>query len=221
MTESTLRVSDDPSGAVAELLAEQAGRGGSIVLTGGGSVRGAYTRAAELEPDWSRVSLWWSDERCVPPEDERSNFRLAREALLDRLARGPEVLRFRGELQPADAAGEYDHALKGIDLDVLILGLGPDAHVASLFPASPQLDVRDRLVTSGPAKLDPLVDRVTMTLPALLSGRRLVFLVTGADKADAVDRAFRRPIADEAPGSLLRAGDVPIEVYLDPRAAGH
>jgi 6-phosphogluconolactonase len=220
MTEPAFHVSDDPSRAVAELLAEHARRGGSIVLTGGGSVGNAYARAAELEPDWHRVSVWWGDERCVPPEDERSNFRLARETLLDRLRRQPDVHRIRGELQPADAAGEYDKHLQGVGLDLLLLGLGPDAHVASLFPGTPQLAVRDRLVTSGPAKLEPLVDRVTMTLPALLSAQRVVFLVTGADKADAVHRALRKPVSEDAPGSLLRPGAAPIDVYLDVAAAG-
>src|SRR3954464_8100191 len=74
---------------VAERLAEQARAGGSIVLPGGSTPRRAYETAAELEPDWSRVELWWGDERCVPPDDERSNYRLAKRALLDRLRRPP------------------------------------------------------------------------------------------------------------------------------------
>jgi 6-phosphogluconolactonase len=219
MTEAALHVSEDPCAPVAALLADQARRRGAIVLTGGNSVGEAYARAAALEPDWSRASVWWGDERCVPPDDERSNFRLAREKLLDALAEQPDVHRIRGELQPADAAGEYDRKLDGVELELLLLGLGPDAHVASLFPGSPQLDERERRVTSGPAGLEPFVDRVTLTLPALLSARRIVLLVTGDDKAEAVRRAFRDPIADEAPASLLRTGDVPIDVFLDPAAA--
>ena len=128
--------------------------------------------------------------------------------------------RIRGELQPADAAGEYEKALDGVGLNFLLLGLGPDAHIASLFPGSPQLAERERLVTSGPAGLEPYVDRVTLTLPALLSALRIVFLVTGADKADAVRRAFRDEIGEDAPASLLRRGDVPIDVYLDAAASG-
>jgi len=130
------------------------------------------------------------------------------------------VHRIRGELQPADAAGSYEKELEGVTLDLLLLGLGPDAHIASLFPGSPQLDERGRLVTSGPAGLEPHVDRVTLTLPALLSAERIVFLVTGADKADAVQRGFRDPISEDAPASLLRTGAAPISVYLDRAAAG-
>lgn len=215
-----LHILEDPAAAVGELLAEQARAGGSIVLTGGSTPGNAYRRAAELQPDWSRVTLWWGDERCVPPDDERSNYLLAKRKLLDHLADEPDVHRIRGELQPADAAGAYEKAIDGAELDFLLLGLGPDAHIASLFPGSPQLEEHERLVTSGPAGLEPFVDRVTLTLPALLSAKRIVFLVTGADKADAVRRGFREPVTPDAPASLLREGSVPIDVYLDAAASG-
>jgi len=205
--------------AVAQRLAAAAAEGGNVVLTGGTTPAHAYERAAALAPDWSRVEVWWGDERCVPPEDERSNYVLAKRTLLDRLEREPAVHRIRGELQPADAAGEYEHHLDGVQLDLLLLGLGPDGHVASLFAGSPQLEERERLVTSGPAGLEPFVDRVTLTLPALLSAQRIVFLVTGADKAGAVARAFRGPITDEVPASLLRTGSAPVDIYLDAAAA--
>ena len=78
-----LHVVDDPAAPIAELLADQARRGGSIVLTGGSSPAPAYERAAALEPDWSKVTLWWGDDRSVPPEHELSNYRLAKETLLD------------------------------------------------------------------------------------------------------------------------------------------
>jgi 6-phosphogluconolactonase len=220
MADVTLHVSDEPAAAVAKLLAEQARRGGAIVLTGGRSPGDAYAQAAELEPDWSRASVWWGDERGVPPDDERSNYRLAKETLLDRLRAQPDVHRIRGELQPADAAGEYERHLEGVELDLLLLGLGPDGHVASLFPDSAQLRCEDRLVTSGSAGLEPFVDRITMTLPALLAARRIVFLVAGADKADAVARAFGGPVTDDVPASLLRRGAAPIAVHLDAPAAG-
>jgi 6-phosphogluconolactonase len=220
VTEPTLHVEDDPALRVGELLAAAARGAETIVLTGGTSVGEAYEHAAALEPDWSEASVWWGDERCVPPDDERSNYLLAKRALLDRLDGEPDVHRIRGELQPADAAGEYEQALDGVGLDLLLLGLGPDAHIASLFPGSPQLEERERLVTSGPACLEPFVDRVTMTLPALLSAHRIVFLVTGADKAHAVHRAFRDEVDERAPASLLRRGGAPIDVYLDSAASG-
>jgi 6-phosphogluconolactonase len=214
-----LHVSADPAGAFARLIADRAAEGGSIVLTGGSAAK-AYTRAAALEPDWGRVDLWWGDERCVPPDDERSNFRAAQETLFDHLEDPPrEVHRIRGELQPADAAGELDRALEGVQLDLLLLGFGPDGHVASLFPHSPQLRVEDRRATSGPAGLDPWVDRVTMTMPTLRSSRTIAFLVTGEDKAEAVSRAFQGAITEDIPATLLRLGSAPIHVYLDDAAA--
>jgi 6-phosphogluconolactonase len=155
----------------------------------------------------------------VPPDDERSNYLLAKRTLLDRLERQPDVHRIQSELQPADAAGAYEKEIEGVTLDFLLLGLGPDAHIASLFPGSPQLAERKRLVTSGPPGLEPFVDRVTLTLPTLLSAERIVFLVTGADKADAVQRGFRDPISEDAPASLLRTGVPPIDVYLDAAAS--
>ncbi len=220
MREPALHVLDDPAAAVGGLLAEAAAARETIVLTGGSTPGQAYEHAATLEPDWSGVSLWWGDERCVPPDDERSNFALARRTLLDRLAEKPDVHRIRGELRPADAAGAYERELEGVELDLLLLGLGPDGHVASLFPGSPQLEERRRLVTSGPAGLEPWVDRVTLTLPALLAAKRIVFLVAGESKSAAVARAFRGPITDAVPASLLRGGAAPIDVYLDAAAAG-
>jgi 6-phosphogluconolactonase len=219
MSEPRVRVVDDPARELGALLADQAARPGSIVLTGGGSVGAAYEYAASIEPNWRRVRLWWGDERCVPPGDERSNFGLAARTLLDRLARLPETHRIRGELAPAEAARIYDDELAGVELDLVLLGLGPDGHIASLFPGSPQLDERGARVTSGPAKLEPFVDRVTMTLPTLLAARRIVFLVTGASKAPAFARAFAGPVTGEVPASLLREGEAPIEVICDRAAA--
>jgi 6-phosphogluconolactonase len=220
MSEPQFHVAADPAADVAELLAAEAGRGGTIVLTGGSSPGRAYELAAALEPDWKRATVFWGDERCVHPGDERSNYGLARRTLLDRLFSLPAVHRIRGELPPVEAAARYEEELEGIALDLLLLGLGPDAHVASLFPGSPQLAERERLAVSGPAGLEPFVDRVTMTLPALLSARRTVVLTPGAAKADAVERAFREPIDEAAPASLLRTGDGPLEIYLDAAAAG-
>jgi 6-phosphogluconolactonase len=215
-----LHVLDDPAAAVAELIADRVREGGSIVLTGGSTPGRAYELAGSAAPNWRRVSLWWGDERCVPTSDERSNYGLARRMLLDRIAHLPEIHRIRGELPPAEAAAEYDAALAGVTLDLLLLGLGPDAHMASLFPGSPQLEERAALATHGPAGVEPFVERVTLTLPALLSARRIVFLVTGAAKAEAVERAFFAEIDEGAPASLLRTGETSIEVYLDAAAAG-
>ena len=190
------------------------------MLTGGSTPRRAYELAAALEPDWGGVSLWWGDERCVPPDNELSNYRLAAESLLDRIeARPAEVHRIRGELPPAQAADALDSELAGVELDLLLLGLGPDGHVASLFPGSPQLLVEDRRATSGPAGLEPWVDRVTMTLPTIRAARQIVFLVAGAEKADAVARAFAGPATDEIPASLVRLAPTRVQAFLDGAAS--
>jgi 6-phosphogluconolactonase len=215
-----LHISDDPAAAVAELLAEQATVGGSIVLTGGSTPAKAYELAAFRQPNWRRVELWWGDERCVAASDPRSNYQLARKALLDRLAGTPKVMhRIRGEADPAEAAAELNEALAGAQLDLLLLGLGTDAHMASLFPGSPQLEVTDRRATHGPAGLEPFVERVTFTLPTIQAAKRIVFLVTGAEKAEPVARAFGGEIDAAAPASLARLAPVPVEVFLDPAAA--
>ena len=126
---------EEVAAVVAAELGAAARAGQAIALTGGTTPGLAYELAAEQEPDWSRASVWWGDERCVPPEDERSNYLLARERLLDRLSGQPgAVHRIRGELGAEAAAREYDEALDGVTLDLVLLGLGPDGHAASLFP---------------------------------------------------------------------------------------
>ena len=154
----------------------------------------------------------------MPPDDERSNYRLAKETLLDHLEAPPrEVHRIRGEAPPAEAAAELDAALANTTLDFLLLGLGPDGHMASLFPGSPQLDVTDRRATDGPAGLEPWVHRVTLTVPSIQSASRVVFLVTGAAKAEAVARAFGGDISRDVPASLARLAPT-VEVFLDAAA---
>lgn len=211
----------EAAGLLAERLAERARRGGSIVLTGGSTPRIAYEKATGLEPDWSRVELWWGDERCVPPDDERSNFRTAKEALLDRLAQQPAAVhRMRGELGRDSGAREYELELADAGtFDLVLLGLGPDGHVASLFPNLPTLDVTARDVVGSEAGHEPFVDRISLTLPRLCATRDLLFLVTGEDKADAVARAFVDGPSHATPGSLARAADGTTRAFLDRAAA--
>jgi 6-phosphogluconolactonase len=211
-----IRVTDDPAQAAAELLASA---GGHVAITGGSTPRLAYERAAELRDDWSGVDFWFTDERCVPPDHEHSNFGMAERALLSR-ADGATVHRMRGELGHQDGATAYENELGefGPDaLDLILLGVGPDAHICSLFPGDDALGERERLVvgveTPGMA---PLVSRITLTLPVVNASRQIVFLVTGEDKAEAAARVFAGRPDPRAPGSLVE-GDV--IALLDPAAA--
>jgi 6-phosphogluconolactonase len=218
-----LVVVDDPervASIVADELDEAARAGRAIALTGGRSPGRAYEIAAEREPDWSKASLWWGDERCVPPDDDRSNYKLARENLLDRLDAPPaEVRRIRGELGAEAAAGEYDEILRDVRLGLVLLGMGPDGHAASLFPNAPTLDERERRAVPAEAKLEPFVDRVTMTVPVLSSAPEVIFIVTGAEKAEAAERAFARPPDAAIPASLIRSGTGTTRVVADRAAA--
>lgn len=204
MSAVDIRVVDDPAEQAARLLAEAAGAGGHIGLSGGSGPRPAYERSSILCPDWSQVQLWWIDERVVPPADGLSNYRLVRESLLDGLARPPEVHRVQTELGPDGAADEYDHALESVALDLAVMGIGPDGHTASLFPGAPTLEVTDRRAIAAEAGMEPFVPRVTMTRPQLASSRTMLYLVTGESKADAVQRAFAGEPSPETPASLVR-----------------
>ena len=206
-----------PEEVVAEKLAAAARAGGNIVLTGGTSVAHAYERAAALEADWSKVDVWFTDERCVPPHDDRSNYRLVHDALR---VEGVRLHRMRGELGRDDAATLYEQELGSIErFDFVLLGLGPDGHVASLFPLQPTLDVTERKAIGAEAHLEPFVDRVTLTLPMLRAAREVVFLVTGETKADAAARAFDGEPSRETPGSLVRAIRGTTTAVLDAAAA--
>jgi 6-phosphogluconolactonase len=205
---------------VAEKLVVAARGQQAIALTGGESPGRAYELAAEREPDWGGTALWWGDERCVPPDDERSNYRLAREQLLDKVAVQPtDVHRIKGELGAEAAAREYDEELQGVTLGFVLLGLGPDGHAASLYPNQPTLDERSRRAIAADAKLEPFVDRVTMTLPVLCAAPEVLFLVSGEEKAEAVERAFGQPPGPATPASLIRSAEGRTRVVADIGAA--
>jgi 6-phosphogluconolactonase len=225
--EPEIRVSDDPAAAAAERLAGAAAAGGHVALSGGSTPRAAYERAAALAGNWSRATFWFGDERCVPPEHEHSNFRMAKDALLDRLAGPvPDVRRIEAERGAREAAQLYERALREAfaggepELDLVLLGLGPDAHTASLFPRDAALGETKRAVVGvDPPGMAPLVPRVTMTLPVFAAAREVVFLVSGADKAEAVRRAFGGAADPDAPASLVRPERGSLTVLLDPPAA--
>jgi 6-phosphogluconolactonase len=206
--------------AAAELLAETARTGGHIALSGGKTPEHAYRTAARLQRDWSEAEVWWGDERCVPPEDDRSNYLLAKRALLDNLEAPPaNVHRIRGELDPQEAAAEYDAALQGVRLALNLLGIGPDGHTASLFPCTPGLGEEERLAIAAEPGLDPKVDRVTMTPPMLRNADLVLFLVAGEDKAEAAARAFAGPESRATPAGLIRSAGGQTVAILDRAAA--
>jgi 6-phosphogluconolactonase len=204
---------------VAERLARAAREGGHIALTGGTTPEQAYVQAAKREPDWSKTEIWWSDERCVPPDDDLSNYALAKRTLLDRLEPEPRVVhRIKGELGKERAAADYELELGDTVFDLELLGVGKDGHVASLFPNAPTLQRSERVLPAEPG-LEPFVDRVTLSIPALNSAREIVFALSGAEKADAARRAFGSTPGPETPASLVRAQDGRTTAILDRAAA--
>jgi 6-phosphogluconolactonase len=226
----SLEIVDDPARGCAALMVGAAIGGGHIVLTGGSTPRVAYQHFVEAVQrvgiDLSRTTLWIGDERCVDPDDDRSNYKMIKESLLDPLGdRGPRFERMKGELGPEDGAEDYERSLRSAGtpvFDLLLLGIGPDGHCASLFPGQSSLSERQRLVVGVPqAGLEPFVPRISMTLPTLVRSRQIAFLATGESKADAIARAFG-PDAEpdpSTPSSLLVPEARAITVLVDDAAA--
>lgn len=221
-----LRVCDDPASECAQLLLKTASEGGHLVLAGGSTPRVAYEIAAAGDGSWRQATVWFGDERCVDPDDERSNFRLVKHSLLDRLSgQEPAVHRIQGELGAFGGADAYERELRAAgppEFDLVLLGLGPDGHTASLFPDQPTLSERDRLAVAVPeAGLEPFVPRVTLTFPTLGGGRQIVFLVSGEEKAGAVAAAFGPDAKPDphVPASMLSPFASEVTVLLDRAAA--
>jgi len=186
-----LRVLDDPesvASAAADLVAKAIDSGTrSLVLAGGSTPRRAYQLLAERSLEWGRVTVLFGDERCVPPDDPESNYWMAKE-LLDRVHPGG-VHRMPAELGAEEGAELYDQVVRWLSpLDLVLLGMGPDGHTASLFPGHPALGATGCTVAVHHAPKPP-PDRVSLTLPVLRDARRTVFVVTGEDKAEALAQA--------------------------------
>ena len=211
MSRTVLDTPDDVATAVAELVrAELDGGIRTLVLAGGSTPQRAY-RLLRPGPAWGRVAVLFGDERCVPPDDPESNYRMAREALLDRVSPAT-VHRMAGELGAEEGARRYADVVEGYGtLDLVLLGVGPDGHTASLFPGAPELSA-DGAVCPVHGAPKPPPDRISLTLPALRAARRVVIVVTGADKADAARRAER----GEVPSGMVPGA----EFILDAAAAG-
>ncbi len=223
MSDVELIVLDDAEAvaeAVAQRLARAVADGGNVVLTGGSTPKLAYERAAAIAPDWRGIEVWWGDERCVPAEDERSNYGMAKAALLDRLEHPPAAVhRIFGEAGRDEGAALYEEELGSEALGLVLLGVGPDGHVASLFPGAVTLDETERRAVGAEAGHEPFVDRVTLTLPALRGAAEVLFLLTGEEKADAARRAFAQDPDAATPASLVRAESGRTVAILDRVAA--
>jgi 6-phosphogluconolactonase len=204
---------DDVAGAALALFLDAEPR--TIVLSGGSTPRALYERLSGADYPWAEVEVFYGDERCVPPQDERSNVGMARTALLSKV----QAREYPIEGATCDADG-YEAVLRARfpgdapAFDLVINGLGPDGHTASMFPGKPAVEVFDRWVVQVPeAGLAPWVPRVTLTVPALSGAALGVFLVAGAEKREALTRLLD---GDDIPAARLGADRM---VILADRAA--
>jgi 6-phosphogluconolactonase len=197
-----------------------------LALSGGTTPGRTYELLATERAELAAVEVWFADERCVEPMDEQSNYRLAAETLLRPAEIADErVHRMRGELGPDAGADAYAQALAqgapvddGLPvLDLIVLGIGPDGHVASLFPGASTLDAGERVVCLGVHDSPkPPPQRITLSLAVLRAARACLLLATGAEKADAVSAMLGEP-SHHVPASLLRRAR--LSVIVDDAAA--
>jgi 6-phosphogluconolactonase len=183
----------------------------SLALAGGTTPKATYEALAGLPLDWSVIDVFFGDERCVPADHPDSNYRMAKAALFDRIAiPSSRVHRMAGELADRDAAARSYEAELPERLDVAVLGIGEDAHTASLFPGAAALREESRRVlpVTGPKPPPkPPPERLSLTPPALRAARVCVVLCSGAGKAEPVRRALMDPLDIVAtPIQLARDG---------------
>ena len=200
----------------------------TLALSGGSTPKMLFNRMAAANFSWDGVHLFWVDERCVAPNDARSNYRLALETLVTpaKILRH-QVHRVPAELEPAAAAVRYSDEIRGFfrlqpgelpRFDVIQRGMGPDAHTASLFPSEPLIDDRQKIAAA--VYVEKLSEwRVTLAPGALLAARNTVVLVTGEDKAAAVHSVFTEPFDPKRyPAQLGLQGEQPMTWFLDQAA---
>jgi len=200
---------------VASAAEATAARGRCLLsLSGGSTPRPVYellaspTEARRI--DWSRLQLFWGDERCVPPDHPDSNYRMTREALIDHVPIPPDnVHRIRGEDRPEEAAIAYERLLRTFfgsgaaperSFNLVLLGMGADGHTASIFPGSPAVSESRRWSMPVHVARPREMWRVTLTAPVLNAAAEVIFLVAGADKA----ARLREVLRDEAPSLPAR-----------------
>jgi 6-phosphogluconolactonase len=183
----TFSAHDFARGAAATIT-QAAPDDGSIVLTGGTTARAVYEQLASVAMGWPQLDVFFSDERCVPPDDDSSNYKLAKETILDKV-QPRAVYRMRGEDPPNLAADRYHDAVQqlvGDGFDLLLLGMGAEGHIGAIFPGSPAL-TSDALCVQV-ERPDGLTG-LTLTPTAMLPAKQILLIVTGERKAEAVARA--------------------------------
>ncbi|HSN76505.1 MAG TPA: 6-phosphogluconolactonase, partial [Anaerolineae bacterium] len=204
----------------------------TVALAGGGTPQPIYARLAEAGSaqriDWSRVHVFFGDERCLPPDDPLSNYRMAREALLDFVPLPPDnVHRIRGEDDPALAALAYEQTIQRLfrtmappAFDLICLGMGDNGHTASLFPGTAALREQARWVV--PQYVEVMQTwRVTMTAPLLNAARHAAFFVEGAGKADMLQRVLHGPYdPDVLPAQMIQPTGGQLHWLVDAATAG-
>lgn len=217
-----LRVSEDPAGACAIHLAAclktalARSERASLAVCGGSTPGPTYRQLAAQDLDWARVDVFFGDERCVPPDHADSTFRLIEEQLLAGIqATPPTVWRMRGEDPDYNAAARDYAALLPAQLDVVLLGMGPDGHTASLFPGDPALLERGAAVLHIVSPKPP-PHRLSLTPKVIAGAHERVMLVTGAGKAAMLRRVLEGAFEPQnLPAQIARDGSW----FLDPAAA--
>ena len=178
----------------------------SVALSGGSTPKSLYSVLAKATLSWEKIFFFWSDERHVPPDHPESNYRMAKEALLSIVPVPPEnIFRVRAEEKDANVvARDYEEALRSFfrlrpgefpRFDLILLGLGPDGHTASLFPNTPALNETKRLVVANWVEKFK-TNRITFTYPVLNYAACVIFLVSGGDKSEIVREVLENPGAD-------------------------
>src|ERR1700761_1124218 len=240
----TYRVSPTPAAtarAGAQLFTDAAVKAAAarglarIAISGGTTPKTMFGQLADpagpflKQVPWDRLELYWVDERCVPPDNAESNYRMTREALLSKVPLPAErIHRMEGELEPEEAAARYEAAIRNTfrlegaqtpTFDLVQLGMGDDGHTASLFPHTEALNEMSHIVVPNHV---PQKDtwRVTLTWPVINQGREVAFLIEGAGKAQVLHDVFLGPYQPETyPSQIIRPASGQLLLLLDAAAA--
>ncbi len=187
----------------------------TICLAGGNTPRELYKKMALEDFPWERIHLFWGDERYVPYDDSRSNYRMVYESLIRTINIPPQnVHKIRADLPIEDAVRDYEETLRsffddGPTFDILFLGMGRDGHTASIFPNSSLIHEDKKWVALAEAKLEPFVERITLTFPVINRSKNTFIMAGGREKLQVLDRVF----SDEIPINMVRSDHLEVMIY--------